>query len=450
MSWPRLCRLPLALTAAKAGFRVLGFDIDGPRVDQINRGESFIKHIPSDVIGEAVKSGQFSATAGFDRISEADAILICVPTPLTKHREPDLSFVEQTARAIAPRARARQLVVLEVDNLPRHNGRDHQADSRSDGPEERRRHFHRLLRPSAKILATPTSAQARSPKVVGGDVRRRLRLRKRYGALVVRTVPVSSTATAEAVKLTENIFRAVNIALVNELKVVYTAMGIDVWEVIEAAKSKPFGFMPFYPGPGLGGHCIPIDPFYLTWKAREHEITTRFIELAGEVNTRMPGYVVERLLEAIDRHAGKGAGAARILLLGMAYKKNVDDIRESPSLKLIELIEKRGARVDYHDPYVAVIPNTREHADLAGRRSVALTPGETLKSYDGPYLDGPRSVDYRQVVDNAQVVVDTRVTPAGAPESWRERDQSVTEAVERLLARSRNRSSRLREKLHEQ
>ena len=247
------------------------------------------------------------------------------------------------------------------------------------------------------------------PKVVGGDGPEALAAAKAlYDALVVETVPVSSTATAEAVKLTENIFRAVNIALVNELKVVYDAMGIDVWEVIEAAKTKPFGFMPFYPGPGLGGHCIPIDPFYLTWKAREYEIATRFIELAGEINTRMPNYVVERLIEAIDRRLGKGLSGSAILLIGIAFKKNVDDMRESPSLKLIALIEARGGRVDYHDPFIEVMPPTREYPHFAGRRSVVLSP-RTIASYDAVLIatdhDG---IDYAAIIDHAQIVIDTR------------------------------------------
>jgi UDP-N-acetyl-D-glucosamine dehydrogenase len=252
-------------------------------------------------------------------------------------------------------------------------------------------------------------ATARIPKVVGGDGEDALRLAEAlYGSLVVRTVPVSSMATAEAVKLTENIFRAVNIALVNELKLVYEAMDVDIWEVIEAAKTKPFGFMPFYPGPGLGGHCIPIDPFYLTWKAREYDLTARFIELAGEVNTRMPYHVVDRLGRALDQHVGKGFNQARILVLGLAYKKNVDDIRESPSLKLIELIEARGAACDYHDPHVPAITPTREHPTLTGRRSVVLDAG-VVASYDAVLIATDHDdVPYRLLVENAPVVVDTR------------------------------------------
>jgi len=409
--------IPLALTAARAGFKVLGFDIDAPRVDQINRGESFIKHISSELISEAVKGGRFEATADFGRLGEPDAILICVPTPLTKHREPDLSYVENTARAIAPRLRKGQLVVLESTTYPGTTDEVikpiFEATGLKSGVD-----FFLAFSPEREDPGNPDFGTKSIPKVVGGDGQAALALAEAlYGQLVVKTVPVSSTATAEAVKLTENIFRAVNIALVNELKVVYAAMGIDIWEVIDAAKTKPFGFMPFYPGPGLGGHCIPIDPFYLTWKAREYDIATRFIELAGEINTRMPYHVVNKLAEAIDRN-GRAFSGSKILLLGIAYKKNVDDMRESPSLKLIELIEARGAHTDYFDPYVPVIPMTREHAELAGRRSIELN-AKTLAEYDAVLIATDHdNVDYRLVVDHAKVVVDTRnvCTRVGIPE----------------------------------
>jgi len=409
--------IPLALTAAKAGFKVLGFDIDAPRVDQLNRGESIIKHIPSELIGEAVKAEKFQATADFSRLNEPDAILICVPTPLTKHREPDLSYVENTARAIAPRLRKGQLIVLESTTYPGTTDEVirpiFEATGLKSGED-----FFLAFSPEREDPGNPDFGTSTIPKVVGGDGEHALALADAlYSQLIVKTVPVSSTATAEAVKLTENIFRAVNIALVNELKVVYAAMGIDVWEVIDAAKTKPFGFMPFYPGPGLGGHCIPIDPFYLTWKAREYDIATRFIELAGQINTRMPYFVVNKLAEAVDR-SGKAFSGSKILLLGIAYKKNVDDMRESPSLKLIELIEGRGAHVDYYDPYIPVIPMTREHAELAGRRSVTLD-AKTLAGYDAVLIATDHdNVDYRFVVDNAKVVVDTRnaCAKAGIPE----------------------------------
>src|SRR3954470_7093088 len=404
--------IPLALAAAKAKFRVLGLDIDAPRVQQINRGESFIKHISSESIAEAVKGGRLEATADFDRLGEADAILICVPTPLTRHREPDLSYVESTARAIAPRLRRGQLVVLESTTYPGTTDEVIKPILEQTGLKSGV-DFFLAFSPEREDPGNPDFGTAGIPKVVGGDGPEALALAEAlYGTLVVRTVPVSSTATAEAVKLTENIFRAVNIALVNELKVVYAAMGVDVWEVIDAAKTKPFGFMPFYPGPGLGGHCIPIDPFYLTWKAREYEIAPRFIELAGEINPRMPGYVVEKLIEAIDR-SGRAFSGAKILMLGVAYKKNVDDMRESPSLKLIELIEARGASVDYHDPHVPVIRPTREHGHWAGTKSVEWTR-ETIGAYDLVLIaTNHANINYLELAEWAPCIVDTRNAMAG-------------------------------------
>jgi UDP-N-acetyl-D-glucosamine dehydrogenase len=399
--------LPLALTAAQAGFAVLGFDINPVYVDRLNRGESYIKHIAATSVAQAVGAGRLEATNDFSRLSEPDAILICVPTPLTQHREPDLSYVQDTARAIAPHLRSGQLVVLESTTYPGTTDEVLKPILEATGLKSGK-DFFLAYSPEREDPGNVTFGTSTIPKVVGGDGLEALALANAlYRQLVVRTVPVSTAATAEAVKLTENIFRAVNIALVNELKVVYAAMGIDIWEVIEAAKTKPFGFMPFYPGPGLGGHCIPIDPFYLTWKAREYDITTRFIELAGQVNTHMPYYVVERLVEAIDR-SGRPFTGSRVLVLGAAYKKNVDDMRESPSLKLIELIEARGARADYHDPHIPELPPTRQHATLTGRISVPLTP-ETLRRYDAVLIATDHDdVDYRLVVDYAKLVLDTR------------------------------------------
>jgi UDP-N-acetyl-D-glucosamine dehydrogenase len=400
--------LPLSLTAAQAGFRVVGFDINEARVSGLNGGETFMKHVPRSMLADVIAAGRFEATADFGRLGELDALLICVPTPLTRHREPDLSFVENTVRTIAKTLRAGQLIVLESTTYPRTTEEVVkpvlEATGLKSGVD-----FFLAFSPEREDPGNAEFATARIPKVVGGDGPDALRLAEAlYGALVVQTVPVSSMAIAEAVKLTENIFRAVNIALVNELKLVYDAMGIDVWEVIEAAKTKPFGYMPFYPGPGLGGHCIPIDPFYLTWKAKEYDITARFIELAGEVNTRMPYHVVDRLAEAVDRRLGKPFSGARVLVLGLAYKKNVDDIRESPSLKLIELIQGRGAICDYHDPFVPTITPTREHPTLTGKRSVALDAA-TVASYDAVLIATDHDeVPYASVVENAALVVDTR------------------------------------------
>jgi UDP-N-acetyl-D-glucosamine dehydrogenase len=401
--------IPLALAALRQGFRVIGFDIDAKRVAELNSGKSSIKHIPMELISQASKSGQFTATADFDRLSEPDALLIAVPTPLTKHREPDMSYVEKTTDAIGKRLRKGQLVVLESTTYPGTTDEVmrpmlEKATGLASGKD-----FFLGFSPEREDPGNPDFGTSTIPKVVGGDGQDALAMANAlYSNLVVKTVPVSSTATAEAVKLTENIFRAVNIALVNELKQVYAAMGIDVWEVIDAAKTKPFGFMPFYPGPGLGGHCIPIDPFYLTWKAREYDITTRFIELAGQINSSMPYVVVNRLAELVDRVVRKNLSDAKILIVGIAYKKNIDDMRESPSLKLIELIEKRGAHVEFYDSFIPVIPPTREHADLAGRRSVAFDQA-TLKGFDAVLIATDHDdVDYYALAKHSKLVVDTR------------------------------------------
>jgi UDP-N-acetyl-D-glucosamine dehydrogenase len=400
--------LPLALTAATAGYAVLGFDIDQSKIEKIGRGESFFNHISGDIVAEVVSKGRFQVTTDFGRLDEPDVVVICVPTPLTRNREPDLSFVENTARAIARRLRRGQLIVLESTTYPGTTTEVVKPILETSGLGSGI-DFFLAFSPEREDPGNVEFGTARIPKVVGGDGADALALADTlYSKLVAKTVPVSSPATAEAVKLTENIFRAVNIALVNELKVIYAAMGIDVWEVIEAAKTKPFGFMAFYPGPGLGGHCIPIDPFYLTWKAREYDIATRFIELAGEINTRMPLYVVDRIIEALDRNSGKGLSSAKVLILGVTYKKNIDDIRESPALKLIELLENRGAKVDYFDPFKPVLPVTREHAALAGRRSVTLT-SKTVSAYDAVVIATDHdNIDYRMIVANTQVIVDTR------------------------------------------
>ena len=406
--------LPLALAAARSGLPVLGFDVDAARVAQFNAGTSFISHIPTEALHEAARAGRFEATADLSRLGEPDAILICVPTPLTRQREPDMSFIEGTARAIAPRLRRGQLVALESTTWPGTTDEVMrpilEAGGLKSGVD-----FFLAYSPEREDPGNSAFGTATIPKVVGGDGADALAVAEAlYGRLVVRTVPVSSARTAEAVKITENIFRSVNIALVNELKLIYDAMGIDVWEVIEAAKTKPFGFMPFYPGPGLGGHCVPIDPFYLTWKAREFDRPTRFVELAGEINTAMPAHVVDRLAMALDAQRGRGLNGARVLVIGVAYKKNIEDTRESPSLRLMELIEARGATCDFHDPHVPAIPPTREHAGLAGRRSVALDP-EAVAVYDAVLIatdhDG---IDYPALAAAARLVVDTRNVMARA------------------------------------
>jgi len=400
--------VPLAAAFCEAGIRILGFDIDSAKTDQLNAGVSYIKHISSARIQTALKAGLFEATADMDRLGEPDALLICVPTPLTKHLEPDLSFVVGTTESIARRLRRGQIVILESTTYPGTTA-EVMRPILERGGLKAGVDFYLAYSPEREDPGNLDFSTARIPKVVGADdAGSRDIADALYAKVVPKTVVVSSAATAEAVKITENVFRAVNIALVNELKVVFGAMGIDVWEVIDAAKTKPFGFMPFYPGPGLGGHCIPIDPFYLTWKAREYQQHTRFIELAGQINSAMPTHVVRVLADSMDRFYGRGLRDARILVLGVAYKKNVDDIRESPSLELMELIEARGATVDFYDPHVAQIDQTRAHPTLNLRESVEWSL-QAVAGYDAVLIATDHdSVDYEGLAESAKLVVDTR------------------------------------------
>ncbi|HEY8932350.1 MAG TPA: nucleotide sugar dehydrogenase [Rariglobus sp.] len=371
--------LPLSLQFARSGCRVLGLDIDSKKTEAINSGRSYIKHITAAAVSEQRTAGRFEASTDFSRASEVEAVILCVPTPLNAFREPDLSYVLNTGRALAPHLRKGVLVVLESTTYPGTTDGELRTVLEEGSGLKAGVDFHLAFSPEREDPGNPDSKVASIPKVVGGLTPACLdKALALYGMAIQKLVPVSSCRVAEATKLLENIFRSVNIALVNELKVVYGAMGIDIWEVIEAAKTKPFGYMPFYPGPGLGGHCIPIDPFYLTWKAREFGQHTRFIELAGEINTAMPDHVVKVAFEALNSD-GKAVKNARVLILGLAYKANVDDDRESPSYKLIEKFESLGAKVEYHDPFVPVIPLTREHAVYAGRKSVAaVTPDYDL------------------------------------------------------------------------
>jgi UDP-N-acetyl-D-glucosamine dehydrogenase len=407
--------LPLACLFAEKGFPTTGFDIDAPKVTALNAGRSYIKHIPGKRIAAVRKSGAFDATDDFARLKQMDAIIICVPTPLTKYREPDLQFIVKTGQEIAPNLRKGQLIVLESSTYPGTTREDLKPILEATGLKSGI-DFWLAYSPEREDPGNANFGTNDIPKVVGGDGKVALDLTVAlYDQVVVKTVPVSSPETAETVKLTENIFRAVNIALVNELKVICAAMGIDVWEVIEAAKTKPFGFMPFYPGPGLGGHCIPIDPFYLTWKAREFGINTRFIELAGEINTAMPRHVVARLAEELSQQRAKALKGARILMIGLAYKKNIDDMRESPALILIELLEKAGAKVSYHDPYIQAVKPSREHANLTGRKSVPLT-AKSLSGADAVLIVTDHDdVDYSMVAKHGRLVLDTRnaMTRAG-------------------------------------
>jgi UDP-N-acetyl-D-glucosamine dehydrogenase len=365
--------LPLSLQFARNGVNVVGLDIDPVKVTAIAQGRSYIKHIDGEAIAEQVRARRFRASGDFSEIRRLDAVIICVPTPLNKHREPDISYVLNTGREIAPHLPRGILVVLESTTYPGTTDEDLRNVLEEGSKMRAGTDFHLAFSPEREDPGNPESKVASIPKVVGGYTPACLKKATAlYESAIKTVVPVSSCRVAEATKLLENIFRGVNIALVNELKVVYAAMGIDIWEVIAAAKSKPFGFMPFYPGPGLGGHCIPIDPFYLTWKAREYGQNTRFIELAGEINTAMPDYVVGRVVEALN-DAGKALKGARILLLGLAYKANLDDDRESPSYVLMEKLEAKGAVVAYNDPNVPVIRPSREHTHFAGRKSVPIS-----------------------------------------------------------------------------
>lgn len=398
--------LPLSLRFAEAGLNVLGLDIDATKVDDLTKGQSYIKHIPAAAIRDAAP--RFSASTDFTRVSEVEAVIICVPTPLDDHRQPDLSYVLSTGRMIAPYLREGTLVVLESTTYPGTTDEELREVIEKHSNLKAGETFHLAFSPEREDPGNPDSQVKRIPKVVGGYTPACLdKALSLYGHAIDRLVPVSSCRVAEATKLLENIFRSVNIALVNELKVIYGAMDIDIWEVIEAAKTKPFGFMPFYPGPGLGGHCIPIDPFYLTWKAREFGHHTRFIELAGEINTAMPEHVVRRVSDVLNDH-GKPLKGSRILLLGLAYKPDVDDDRESPSYHLIELIEAKGATVEYNDPHVPVIRPSREHSHLAGRRSCAISADYDLfliatghkeyRTFDFASLGGLPIIDTRRVV----------------------------------------------------
>ena len=409
--------LPLSLQFARSGVPVLGMDVDVDKVEALNDGRSYIKHVSGDLVAEQVKAGRLEATADFARVNEVDAVIICVPTPLNKNREPDISYILQTGRAIAPHLRSGTLVALESTTYPGTTDEDLKEVLELGSGLTAGTDFHLAFSPEREDPANPDSKVGEVPKLVGGLTPACLaKAMQVYGQAIKRLVPVSSCRVAEAAKLLENIFRSVNIALVNELKLIYAAMGIDIWEVVEAAKTKPFGFMAFYPGPGLGGHCIPIDPFYLTWKAREFDRNTRFIELAGEINTAMPNHVVERIAEALNS-VRKSLNGSRVLILGLAYKPNVDDERESPSYRMMELLRQRGAEVAYHDPHVPIIRPTREHPHWAGTKSVDWNQA-TVAGFDVVVIaTAHASVNYQELSDWTPCIVDTRNAMAKIPTS---------------------------------
>ena len=400
--------LPLALAFGEKGFAVLGFDIDQRKVEAIGKGESYIRHIDSGRVAKAIQAKKpFAATLDFRRAAQVDALILCVPTPLNANREPDMTYIENTAKAIGPYLRSGQLVVLESSTYPGTTEEVVKPVLESLSGLRAGVDFFLAFSPEREDPGNPRFNTATIPKVVGGYTAQCTELASAlYASAITQVVPVKGTREAELTKLLENIFRCVNIALVNEMKLLCERMDIDLWQVIEAARTKPFGFMPFYPGPGLGGHCIPIDPFYLTWKAREFEFNTRFIELAGEINWQMPHHVVERTMEALNEQ-GKALKGAKVLILGLAYKKNIDDLRESPSIRLIELFREKGAKVGYHDPYCPKMKEMRhqpkymlemESEDLAAAKEADAVVIAT--DHD--------CIDYQQLVRDAKLVIDTR------------------------------------------
>lgn len=397
--------LPLSLRFVETGFQVLGFDIDPQKIDLLNQGQSYIKHIGEDRVYSAWKTGRFFTTLDFSEISQVDAIILCVPTPLGEHKNPDLSYVLNTLNNILPYLRSGQLISLESTTYPGTTEEELKPPIEQKGliiGED----IFLVYSPEREDPGNLNFRTETIPKVIGGMTPNCLEMGiALYQQIVNQVVPVSSTKTAEMVKIFENIFRSVNIGLVNELKVIADAMGIDIWEVIDSAKTKPFGFMAFYPGPGLGGHCIPIDPFYLTWKVKEYGINTRFIELAGEINTAMPEWVINKLILALNDQE-KCLKNARVLILGIAYKKNIDDSRESPAVEMMEILAKKGAILCYHDPYIPSFPKMRRYA--FNLESVELFPA-FLKTIDAVIIATDHDcLDYAMIQENSSLIIDTR------------------------------------------
>ncbi|CAI2716986.1 nucleotide sugar dehydrogenase [Nitrospina watsonii] len=398
--------LPVLLAFGKNGFPVLGLDVDADKVEQLNCGRSYIHHIPEEAVRSLLETGRFQTTTDFSRASGLDAVLICVPTPLTQHREPDMRYIVATARALSPHLVANQLIVLESTTYPGTTRDVLIPELESQTVLRANRDFWVAYSPEREDPNNREFSVSNVPKVIGADHPTGLQWTESlYGAITQTTVPIGDTRVAEAAKLMENVFRSVNIALVNELKVIFDRMGIDIWQVIDVAKTKPFGYMPFFPGPGLGGHCIPIDPFYLSWKAKEYGIVTRFIELAGEINVSMPNYVMEKIQSALNRQSKSVRGSC-IFILGVAYKKDVDDDRESVSFKIMETIEAQGGSADFHDPYIAVIGDKKEYPHFTGKQRAPL---EDMGRYDlTVILTDHSAYDYDFIVKESRMVVDTR------------------------------------------
>ncbi len=400
--------LPLCREFVRGGAKVLGFDVDDFKIKSIKAGKTYIEHIPDETLTEMTGSGRFSATTDFAKLSKPDAILIAVPTPLDKYRQPDLKYVVTSCQQIAEHLRPGQLIVLESTTYPG-TTRDVMLPILEEGSGLKAgKDFFLAYSPEREDPGRTNFSTKTIPKVVGGLDKKSLKIATEIYALAIdEPIPVSSCEAAEACKILENTYRCINIALVNELKMLFDKMGIDVWEVIRAAETKPFGFKAFYPGPGLGGHCIPIDPFYLSWKAQEYECPTRFIELAGEINVDMPNWVINKTMHALNDRC-KAMKGSKVLLLGLAYKPDVDDCRESPTFKLWDLLAERGAKVDYHDPHCPSVPSMREFPQYAGVKSKKLTPA-MLASYDCVLISTDhKKVDYNFVVKHSQMVVDTR------------------------------------------
>ena len=399
--------LPLAYAFSSKNIKTLGFDINLKQTKMLNNKKSYLKHIPDEKISQMISNG-FKATSDFKNIKDVDVIIICVPTPLDHHKEPDLSAIIKTGQTIAPFMKKNQLIVLESSTFPGTTD-ENLAKSLEKSNLEKNKDYYLAYSPEREDPGNKEYTTSTIPKIVGADSERAQELvYELYNQITDSVIQVRGTRTAEAVKLTENIFRSVNIALVNELKIIFDAMDIDVWEVIEGASSKPFGYMPFYPGPGLGGHCIPIDPFYLSYKAKEFGLIARFIELSGEINTQMPNLVVSNLTKAMNDNLKKPLNGSKVLIIGIAYKKDIDDIRESPSLVLIESLKSLGASTDYHDEFVPEIPATREHKSLEGMKSVPLNE-KTLKAYDAVLISTNHSyISYQDLANNALLILDTR------------------------------------------
>lgn len=400
--------LPLARAFSFNDFKVIGFDIDEVQLNTLNSNKSYIKHISDETIRSMREDKNFKCSSDFKLLQKVDVIIICVPTPLSKYREPDLGPILKTAETISKNVQKGQLIILESSTYPGTTDEELGNVIEKSGLTKNE-DFYLAYSPEREDPGNKSFSTETIPKIVGADNEiARILAVATYENVISNVVVLSSTRAAEATKLTENIFRSVNIALVNELKIIFDAMGIDVWEVIDGAATKPFGFMPFYPGPGLGGHCIPIDPFYLTYKAKEYGVPTRFVELAGELNTEMPKLVIRKLSTALSTHSEKSLNKSNILLIGLSYKKDVDDMRESPSLVLLKLLEDGGAVIDYHDSYLPEIPHNREYQRFIGKKSIELNPS-SLKNYDAILISTNHSnIDYKMLADNASLIIDTR------------------------------------------